>query len=678
MFKSKTFIYVLLIVLVGSIFVSAEEKKFASQFSKEEMFVYQKLPSYSEAPDLAKLVAEGQLPPLNERLPKEPRVIKTNIMVDGIGEYGGVWRDTFAVPIESWNWGAGKTQGWFGICQMVQESLIKTGPMWMLKEPDPIPNLAREWEWSEDGKTLTMYLIEGAKWSDGEPFTADDVMFTYYDYILDDNIPSWAGTSAWTYGGKVTELEKVDDYTIRWHFGIAFPIHALYNMGYLNFSVVPKHVYENFHPKYNEAATYDELLTATPPDDLPAVTLGPWVPVAYEPGQQLIMVRNPYYWQVDEKGQQLPYLDEVWFSEAESGDVRDMNFISEITDRTNLENPQVFSLVNQAALKEGANIRIAFGPFGIGYRLIMNFSKYRGVDSEQDLQLRELFRDLTFREVISRAIDRKAVANAAFPGPLTQEWYGGYPSGSAYYRDDLVTKYEYEPVKARTLLSSLGFEDTDGDGIVNWSETSVFKGQNLILEVIVPQDQAASVEAAEALQIMFRDVGIDLRVKTGTSPSVDSRIDAGDFEMHLARLDSAIPFVQMDLYGPIRDNSPDWHQAGPGGERDLMPFEQEILDLMIEAQTTTSLERRYEIFQKVLEISTRNIYSVGVYEVRRGTGIHKRIRNYQPDIPPYLYNWTISSIPVQILYVEKENQFDTRFSSLIPTKESYLNTSWNR
>lgn len=355
-----------------------------------------------------------------------------------------------------------------------------------------------------------------------------------------------------------------------------------------------------------------------------------------------------------------------------------MNFISGLTDRTNLENPQTFSLVKQATSKENSRGRIAFGPFGIGYHVIMNLSDTKGINSDRDMEIRKLFRNLTFREVVSRTINRTAVANVAFPGPLTQEWYGGYPSGSAYYSDDLVTKYKYNTKKAKSLLSTLGFKDTDHDGIVNWPADSAIAGDNLIIEMLIGQDQAASLEAAEAMQPMFRDVGIDLRVKTVTGPNLTTRVDSGTFEMNLTRLDSAIPFIQMDLFGPVRANSPDWHQAGTGGERNLLPFEQGILDLMVESQTTVSVERRYEIFQKVLEIYTKNIYSVGVYESRRGTGIHKRIRNYQPDIPPYLYNWTISSIPVQILYVEKGDQFQTKFKSSIPTKANYSLTSWNK
>lgn len=676
MVKSKILVYGLLFVLLFSSLVMAAEQEFAKQFTKEEMWVHQALPSYNEAPDLTDLVNAGKLPPVEERLPEVPRVIKSNIMADGIGVYGGVWRDTFAVPIESWNWGAQKTQGWFGINQMVQQSLVTSGPMWMLEKPDPLPNLATDWEWSEDGKSLTMHLIKGAKWSDGKPFTADDVLFTYNDLICNDKIPTWGSKTAWVYGEKQTELEKIDDYTIRWHFGKSFPIHVFYNMNYLNFGVSPKHVYKNFHPKYNLDATYEEFINATPPADLPAVTMGPWVPVKYQPGQQLVMVRNPYFWQVDEEGNQLPYIDEVRFNEVESGDIRTMNMIAGVADRTNLENPQTFSLVKQATMKDDSPATIAFGPFGIGYHLIMNYSNYLNVNNDRDAELRKLFSNKEFREAVSRIIDREAVANIAFPGPLTQPWYGGYPSGSAYYDEDFVVKYSYNLTLAKTQLKELGFKDTDGDGILNWPETSSIPGEELIIEVLVGQDQAASIEAAEAVEPMFREAGIDIRIKLATAQNIRTRLDAGDFEMHILRLDSAIPFIQMELFGPVRQDSPDWHMTAPGNKRDLLPFEEKIRDLMEEAKYTVSTDKRYQIFREILKLSTQNIYTVGIYEVRRGTGLHKRIRNFQPDIPPYMYNWTIDSLPVQILYVNKEDQFETNFQDLIPTTDDYSNRSW--
>ena len=194
-------------LLVSSAAVFAKYDTYAGRFALEEIAEYKALPKYNESPDLAALVAEGKLPPLEERLPENPRVVKTDVMHDGIGVYGGVWRDTFAVPVESWNWGAGFTQGWFGINEIVQETLIEVGPMWLMKEPDPVPNLATHWEWSEDGRTLTMHLIRGAKWSDGtrSPLT----MWSLPRTLPATNVPSWASASNWTYNGELTRLEKV-------------------------------------------------------------------------------------------------------------------------------------------------------------------------------------------------------------------------------------------------------------------------------------------------------------------------------------------------------------------------------------------------------------------------------------------------------------------------------------
>lgn len=674
--KKSIILLISLLMILTTAVVGAQEQKFAGKFSKKEMWEYKSLDSYRQAPQLKDLVDSGNLPPLEKRLPKNPRVIKSNIMADGIGEYGGVWRDTFAVPVASWNWGAQKTQGYFGINQMVQESLVITGPMWMLDQPDPLPNLAKNWKWSEDGKTLTMNLVEGVKWSDGEPFTADDVMFTYQDLILNKNITTFGSADAWVYGGEQTKLEKVDDYTIKWHFAVKKPIHSFYNMDYLDFGVSPKHVYKHFHPKYNENASYDDFMNATPPDDLPAVTLGPWVPTKYEPGQQLVMVRNPYYWQVDEDGNQLPYLNEVRYNEVESGDIRTMNLIGGSADRTNLENPQTFSMVKQASMKEDSSFNIEFGPFGIGYHISMNLSKYLSVNNDRDKELRTLFRNKKFRKAVSHIVNRKAVANVAFPGPLTKGWYGGYPSGSPYYEENSVVKYEYNPEKAKNILAELGFKDTDGDGILNWPEGSKISGQELVIEMMINQDQEASVNAAEAIQPMFRDVGIDLKIQLNTANKVVTKVGGGDFEMYFNRLDSAIPFIEMAKFGPVRSSSPDWHYAASGGKRDLLDFENKIQNLMEESRYTDDADKREEMFKEILNLYTENVYTVGVYEVRRGTGLHKRINNWQQDLPPYMYNWTINSIPVQILHVNPEEQFKTMYQDTIPTKEDYTNRSW--
>ena len=157
----------------------------------DQIVTYKALDSYNEPEWVTALVEAGELPPVEERLPAEPKVILAGGMSNGIGVYGDVWRDFSACPTAGWNNGAGVTSGWFGIESMSfnYQALVKTGPLFRADQDlEPFPNLAKSWEWSDDGLQLTMHLIEGAKWSDGEPFTADDVIFTWEDLINDPNV----------------------------------------------------------------------------------------------------------------------------------------------------------------------------------------------------------------------------------------------------------------------------------------------------------------------------------------------------------------------------------------------------------------------------------------------------------------------------------------------------------
>ena len=137
-----------------------------------------------------KFVDTGKLPPVKDRLPKEPLVFKTGNMPDGIGVYGDTMRHVIGGRPQGWNYIAGQSRAGAASTIGMSECLTRTGPLFQIKadELEPLPNLAKSWEWSEDGHQLTMHLIEGAKWSDGVPFTADDVMFYWDDNILDPNV----------------------------------------------------------------------------------------------------------------------------------------------------------------------------------------------------------------------------------------------------------------------------------------------------------------------------------------------------------------------------------------------------------------------------------------------------------------------------------------------------------
>jgi len=637
----------------------------AQKFDVSDIIQYKALPKYSEAPELAAAVARGELPPIEQRLPKKPAVMMSKAMRDGPGIYGDVWRTVSACPTAGWNYQAAVSAGWFGIEECMQEALVNTGMSWRLKESEPGPNLATSWEWSVDGKTLTMHLIEGAKWSDGIEFTADDVLFTYYDCILDPQVPSWHDPGTWTVAGKVTELEKVDDYTIRWHFGAPFPVYLMWYMDYLDFSIAPSHVLKKFHPKYNPSATYVSFVNCLPPDALPPVVLGCWVPVQFEEDKALIMKRNPYYWKVDETGKQLPYIGEFYFRKARSGIIRDLDMIAGTCDQTHLETPGLFSFVNEQARNPAAHFRIELGRNTLMFYAELNLSLYQGVKTERDLEMRKLFRNLDFRKAISHAVDREGIGAALVLGPMLKPLPSGFASGDDYYDPKAVVSYPYDPKKAKDMLAKLGFKDTDRDGFVNWTKGPL-KGENLTIVAKVHEDQTANVDIADALVPLFEKVGIKLVPKI-VKATVGAAMDAaGEFEMNLARGDfMSAPYLVLASLGPITPGTPNWHRAGPGDKRDLLPFEVRISELLEKLKFEKTYEGRQKMFSEIQRLWTENLYTIGIIEGIFNTGITKRFKNVPEGVPARLHQWFHANVLQEQVWTPKEQQLPEHLPGLV-------------
>jgi len=652
--------------------VAIAQETFLGKFEISDIMEYKALPNYIEPEALELAVAKGELPPVWERLPKNPQVINSKAMTDGVGVYGDKWRVFCGSPTAGWNWAAGLTSGWWGTEVLVWEGLVEPAHMWMLKNPiEPVPNLATSWEWSEDGKTLTMHLLEGAKWSDGVEFTADDVLFTYYDCHLDSHIPSFLGAGAWTINGKLTELEKVDKYTIRWRFGAGFPLYILFRMGRYGLAPVPKHVLAEHHPKYNPDATYEGFIHSLPPEDLPVVTLGPWVPVKFEPARFIVARRNPYYWKVDEKGQQLPYFNEAYIEKGRRGITRTLNVIAGSCDYTNLETPGVFSF----ALEEGGRSDSYFAARFVGYNasfsLQPNLSLYKGVKTERDRAMRELFRDLRFRKALSYAINREGITNSIFPGPLIAPYEGSLVDSSAYYDPDAIVSYAYDLEKSKGLFAELGFKDIDGDGIMEWATGTPLAGQDLTLVIHIIEDETAAVNLGEALVPYLREAGIKSVLKVIKGTTFDALSDSGELEIPIER-DNVLcltPLTRLTDLGPVTEITPTWHQAGPGGERDLFPFEARLRDLINSLKTETSGSKVRETFSEIQHLWTENVYKIGLYKMQVGNAIANRLRNVPPGTPPYMYEWFDVAQCAWQLWVPKEEQKPEILPGVIPTYE---------
>jgi len=395
---------------------------------------------------LQELVAAGKLPPLEERLPEDPLIVTP---IDEVGQYGGTWRRAFRGVSDFHAYG-----------RVNYEPILR----WPRDPRDPvIPGIASAWEFSEDGKVLTLFLRKGIKWSDGEPFTTDDILF-WWEYIENDPELSINPHSEYIVNGKPMELEKVDDFTIRLKYdgpnGLIVRMLAFHgNQWPLNFErfgfFAPKHYLTQFHPKLNKEVADYTLFNEKVDDynpERPALT--PWPVSEWGAGaNKLVAGRNPYYWKVDPNGQQLPYIDAVRLDLVENNEVINLKAMQgEIDMQTRGLDVKKYSLFKE---NEAANdYRTFLWQPGSGSHLAFFFNQSYTTDPV----LQEIFQNKDFRIAMSMAIDRATINEVTYLG-LAEARSELVVEGSAYFQEDIKTLYaEYDPAKAEEILDGLGLK----------------------------------------------------------------------------------------------------------------------------------------------------------------------------------------------------------------------------
>ena len=288
-------------------------------FTEEDTYKIQRDVDYSEgesglwfpkgeSPILAELVDEGKLPPVAERVGTEPVVIEG---VNGIGNYGGTWfRAEWSqyniVLIESFLSGA---------------TLVRWSPLGY----PIVPHGAKGWESSPDMKEWTVTLRKGMKWSDGHPFTADDILFWYYQEVKLDYIEDTLQGDWMTVAGAQGEIVKIDDYTLKFIFPKTYGV-FIEQLARAWWFCSPRHYMEKYHPDLGDDELIEKTMEARRLPSRKSLylllkkwfnpehpRLWPWVYRNYKANPPQVFVRNPYYWAVDTVGNQLPYVDRMHY-----------------------------------------------------------------------------------------------------------------------------------------------------------------------------------------------------------------------------------------------------------------------------------------------------------------------------------------------------------------------------
>ena len=416
---------------------------------------------YKEAPMLAALVKAGKLPPVTERLPVEPAVFKCN---DGIGKYGGKIRRAFSGVSDRW----GPTK------------LIDRGLYWFDTKFNMVPRLLKSWQVNADGSQWTWNLRKGLKWSDGTPFTSAAFKWYWDNQVMNKDITPAGPSTPWATGKEKTPMvmETPDDYTVVCKFAAPNPLFMVVIGGRAN-PYTPGHYMQQFHMAFtkDKAALEKEYKDKGFSDwqgyygdrnswylnpDRPSV--GAWLAKNMLSEEMFVMERNPYFWAVDEEGQQLPYLDGATHRLFQSADVKNMWVVNGEIDFQ----ARHMGFTDYTLFKDGE----AKG----GYKVFLGVSA--GHDAIQlnhttkEPKLREFFQNRDVRIAISLAVDRDDINNLLYDGLGTPRQYSPISKSPQYYPKLSNAYIEYDPKKANELLDKAGYDKRGPDGFRLWKDGS--------------------------------------------------------------------------------------------------------------------------------------------------------------------------------------------------------------
>jgi peptide/nickel transport system substrate-binding protein len=489
------------------------------------------------------------------------------------------------------------------------------------------PALAKSWRISADGLQYTLTLRKGLRFSDGQPFDADDVLFTFRVY-LDENVHA-TQRDRLIVDGKPIEVRKVDAWTV------VFQLKKRYGAGERLFdglAVLPRHLLE---AAYAEGKFAQIWPASTPASQWAG--LGPFRLREYVAGQKLVLERNPYYWKKDGKEHRLPYLDELVFLFVPNADAQVLRFQSGETDvisRLGAENFTALSRQQQGYTMSDA------GP-GLEYNfLFFNLNELGEKTSPELARKMKWFRETKFRQAVSSAIDRDAIVRlvyqgrgAALGGPVTP--------GNPRWGNAAIARPTRSLEKARSLLKEAGF---------GWSTTTT--GEPALLDsdskpvefsILTSSSSADRTKMATLIQDDLKQIGMRVQVVPLEFRSLIDRVtQTKEYEACVLGLVSfdADPTADLNVWL----SSGGTHLWNPSQAHPATAWEGEIDKLMELQLDAPSYEQRKKLFDRVQEILAENQPMIFLASPDILAGAKKSVGNFHPAVlEPYVL-WNVEQL----------------------------------
>ncbi|MCC5844375.1 MAG: ABC transporter permease subunit [Verrucomicrobia bacterium] len=555
-----------------------------------------------ESPLLTELVEKAVLPPVEERVGPEPVVQRG---FGGIGNYGGDWW-TLATDVDQ-------------VRLMLQYVIANNTLVRFSPYGAPVrPHVARGVIPSEDYRIWTVHLRRGIRWSDGHPFTSEDIRF-WWEHVANDPDNGFIPETL-RVAGRSGNIEVIDRYTVRYEFPESHPGFLLDQASAAGslYMAGPAHYLKQFHHRLGNRDLVERIAVRNRirPENVlrernsvmnpERPSLSPWILRTYRSNGPWTLVRNPYYFVVDEAGNQLPYLDRIVFRQVSE----------QLQEKTVMDGTAsaVFagastnytSLINQRA---SGNFEVRHWFSGGGGQLAIMPNRQLPVTPQDfsSAQRRELLRNPEFRRALSISIDRVRIIGAESMGVGEPVAPGPGPGEAGYDPEHLKVNVEYDLRRANEILDALGLHQRDSEGYRTLPD-----GSRLSFRLVAPA--GGSIGTLQFVRSDWKRAGI--RVVMQQRPHRLLLMERNRADFVIANNVTALGWESLGAGAPYFS----WyHRGGLHGDPDAtglpaQPGELEIRLMQIgeRARVTPDPEEQLELLREIMLHSREQVWMIPV------------------------------------------------------------------
>ncbi len=590
---------------------------------------------YSQAPMLEKLVDDGKLPPLIERIPSDPRVI--DLPGEGLanGRYGGDLRLLMGRTKDV------RMMVVYGYARLVTYN----------DEFEIVPDILRDIE-VEGDRVFTLHLRPGHRWSDGKPFTSEDFRYWWEDIANNDELSPFGPPKVMTVDGEVARFELLSETAVRFSWSKPNPYFLPALAGTRpQYIYAPKHFLKKYHTKFQKPVKLAKRVKAAGVRSWAALhnrkdspyknknpkhpTLQPWRNTVKGPSQRFVFVRNPYYHRVDSDGKQLPYIDRIIMNVASGKLIPAKTGAGEADLQARHLKFSDYTFLKGSEKRTDNEIRLWQTTKGSHIALFPNLNA-------DDATWRGLFRNVNFRRAMSLAINRHEINQVVYYG-LATEGNNSVHTSCPLFRSEYQTSWAQFDLKlANKMLDELGLTERDDDGLRKLPD-----GRSMVLIVETAGEDTEQTDVLELIHDSWLQVGVKVFTKPMQREVFRNRIFAGKTLMAVwGGLENGVPTANIspDSLAPTSQQQlqwPKWGQfyetKGGAGEKIDIPEAKRLMELRNSWVVAGSEAEREAVWREMLEIHAQQVYSFGLVQgVPQPVVVNRKLRN----VPEHgIYNW---------------------------------------